>query len=94
MRIDTRLLALVMAAGLGTALVGCQREGSMQGGKQSSTGAPTQQAAPGAPPSKEGAAGPTGPAGMQAPPGATGGEKSGQPADQGSEPAKEKTQQQ
>lgn len=73
MHIDNRLLALLTAATLGTALIGCQREGADERASRESAQAPLAAA-----PSNREA-----PAGTESPAGAMGEkEKSGQPADQ------------
>lgn len=59
MRIGTKLLALLMAASLSTALIGCQREGSVDADKGG--------------PAATGKQGPAGSPGPESPAGATGG---------------------
>lgn len=78
MHIDNRLLALLTAATLGTALIGCQREGADQSASKEGTPAPLA-AAPGdrSAPAEE-------PAGLTSE-----NEKSGQPADQTGQKMKE-----
>lgn len=72
MHIDNRLLALLTAATLGTALIGCQREGADERASKESTPAPLAAA-----PSDTTAPGTEGPAGATIEK-----EKNGQPGDQ------------
>lgn len=82
MRIDNRLLALLMAATLGTTVIGCQREGTEPRAGNESTQAPLAAA-----PSNQG------PAGIDSQSGPASGRESGQaaaPMDQGASDQKAK----